>query len=125
ELDLLGDGDTVVGDRGRAELLVQDDVAAARAQSDLDRVGERVDAVLQQVPGVVREAENLRHLQSFQAPPPWPRNNGSGRCALSVGHFSMTARTSRAESTRYSSPAYLTSVPPHSEERTVPPPSTP
>jgi len=64
ELDLLGDGDAVVGDRGRAELLVEDDVATARAEGDLDRVGERVDAVLQQVPGVVREAENLRHLWS-------------------------------------------------------------
>ena len=30
-------------------------------------------------------------------------------------YFSMTARTSRAESTRYSSPAYLTSVPPYFE----------
>ena len=62
ELDLLGDGDTVVGDRGRAELLVQDDVAAARAEGDLDRVGERVDAVLEQVPGVVREAKDFRHV---------------------------------------------------------------
>jgi hypothetical protein len=47
---------------GASELLVQHDVAAARTQGDLDRVGERVDAVLQQVPGVVGETQNLRHL---------------------------------------------------------------
>ena len=47
ELDLLGDGDAVVDDRGRAELLLEDDVAAARAEGDADGVGEGVDAVLQ------------------------------------------------------------------------------
>src|SRR5215213_7902025 len=36
----------------------------------------------------------------------------------------MTARTSRAESTRYSSPAYLTSVPPYLEYSTVSPTAT-
>jgi len=30
-----------------------------------------------------------------------------------LAYFSMTASTSRAESTRYSSPAYFTSVPPY------------
>ena len=40
ELDLLGDGDAVVGDRGGAPLLLQHDVAALRAEGDLDGVGE-------------------------------------------------------------------------------------
>ena len=44
ELDLLGDGDAVLGDRGRAEALLEDDVAALRAERDAHRVGERVDA---------------------------------------------------------------------------------
>ena len=44
EVDLLGDGDAVLGDRGRAELLVEDDVASLGAERDLDRVGELVDA---------------------------------------------------------------------------------
>ena len=47
ELDLASDGDAVVGDRGRAELLVEDDVAALGAERDLDRVGDAVDAGLQ------------------------------------------------------------------------------
>ena len=44
ELDLLGDGDAVLGDRRRAEALLDDDVAALGAERDLHRVGERVDA---------------------------------------------------------------------------------
>src|ERR1700712_1878876 len=40
---------------------------------------------------------------------------GRGVCSVSrvVDQASMTARTSRAERTRYSSPAYFTSVPPY------------
>ena len=44
ELDLLGDGDAVVGDRGGAPLLLEHDVAALRAERDLDGVGELVHA---------------------------------------------------------------------------------
>ena len=47
ELDLLGDGDTIVGDRGGAPLLLEDDVAALRAEGDLDGVGEGVHAPLE------------------------------------------------------------------------------
>jgi hypothetical protein len=65
ELDLLGDGHAVVGDRGGAEILVEDDVAPARAEGDLDRVRECVDTVLQKLPGVVREAQDLRHVVSY------------------------------------------------------------
>ncbi len=44
ELDLLGDGDAVLGDPRSAEALVDDDVAALGAQRHLDRIGEDVDA---------------------------------------------------------------------------------
>ena len=54
ELDLLGDGDAVLGDRRRAEALLDDDVAALGAERDLDRVGERVDAREDQVAGYFR-----------------------------------------------------------------------
>ena len=44
ELDFLGDGHAVLGDGGRAEFLVEDDVAALRAEGHLDCVGQLVDA---------------------------------------------------------------------------------
>ena len=44
ELDLLGDGDAVLGDARRAERFVEDDVAALWAQRHLDGVGENIDA---------------------------------------------------------------------------------
>ena len=44
ELDLLGDGDAVLGDARRAEALVDHDVAALGAERDLHGVGEDVDA---------------------------------------------------------------------------------
>jgi hypothetical protein len=47
ELDLLGDGDAVLGDRGRAEALLDDDVAALRAEGHADGVGEPVDSLQQ------------------------------------------------------------------------------
>ena len=44
ELDLLGDGDAVLGDAGSAERLVEHDVAALRAERHLHGVVENVDA---------------------------------------------------------------------------------
>ena len=44
ELDLLGDGDAVLGDAGRAVALLQHDVAALGAQRHANGVGEDVDA---------------------------------------------------------------------------------
>ena len=41
ELDLLGDGDAVLGDGRGTELLVDYDVAALGTQSRLDRLGEK------------------------------------------------------------------------------------
>src|SRR5262249_60095562 len=46
QLDLLGDGNTIVGDRGSAPLLLEDDVAALGAQRPLYRFGEAVLAPL-------------------------------------------------------------------------------
>ena len=53
DLDLAGDRDTVVGDRRRAELFVEHDVTAFRAERDLDRVGDGVDAGLQGAAGLL------------------------------------------------------------------------
>ena len=54
EVDLLGDGDAVVGDRGGAPLLLQHDVAALRAEGDADGVGELVHAALRAPGGPAR-----------------------------------------------------------------------
>src|SRR5205814_1482931 len=56
----------VVGDRRRAVPLVEDDVAALRAERHLDRVGEDVHAPLQRAPRVLVELQLLvRHSSSF------------------------------------------------------------
>jgi hypothetical protein len=62
ELDLLGDGDAVVGDRGGAPLLLQDDVAALGPERDLDGVSELVHAPLEAAPGLLVESDDLGHL---------------------------------------------------------------
>jgi hypothetical protein len=59
DLDLTGDGDTVVRDRGRAELLVEDDVTTLRAERHLDGIGEDVDAALERAACVLAELELL------------------------------------------------------------------
>jgi hypothetical protein len=53
ELDLLGDGHAVLGDRGGAEALLDDDVAALGAERHLDGVRERVDAGENEIPSVL------------------------------------------------------------------------
>ena len=65
ELDLLGDGDAVLGHARRAEGLLEHDVAALGAQGHLDRVGQDVDAVQHLLPGVGVEFHFLgRHVIS-------------------------------------------------------------
>jgi hypothetical protein len=61
ELDLLGDRHTIVGDGGRAPLLLQDDVAALRAERHLDGVGEGVHAALEPAARLLVERDHLRH----------------------------------------------------------------
>ena len=56
EFDLLGDGDAVLGDAGRAVGLVENDVAALGTQRHLDGVVEDIDAAQQSVTGVGGEA---------------------------------------------------------------------
>ena len=69
ELDLAGDGDAVVDDQRGAEFLVEDDVAAAWAEGDLDGVGEGVDAFAQGLARVHVERELLTcHDCSFKCP---------------------------------------------------------
>src|SRR6202012_2782645 len=55
KLDFLGDGDAVLGDAGRAERLVEHDVAAFGAERDLDRVVENIDSAQHLVPRINAE----------------------------------------------------------------------
>ena len=67
QLDLTGDGHTVVGDRGGAKALVEHHVAALGAEGYLDRVSEGVDPALQGPAGFFGKQNVLCHLSS----PPW------------------------------------------------------
>ena len=57
KLDLLGDGDAVLGDPRRAVGFVENDVAALGAERHLDRVVENVDAAQHAVAGVAGESD--------------------------------------------------------------------
>src|SRR5581483_9718695 len=59
ELDLLGDGDAVLGDAGRTERLLDNDVASLGAERDLDRICKRVHAAQHLFPRVRREPHFL------------------------------------------------------------------
>ena len=59
QLDLLGHRHSVFGDGGRAERLLNDDVAAARAQGHLDRAGQLGHAALQRLAGVLIKFDHL------------------------------------------------------------------
>ena len=61
QLDLLGDGHTVVGDDGGAELLAQHHVAALGAQGDLNRICQRVNASAQCLAGVLALLDLFSH----------------------------------------------------------------
>ena len=59
DLDLLGDGDAVLGDRGGAPALLEDHVAALGTERDLHGVGEGVDAAQNGGAGVTAENDLL------------------------------------------------------------------
>ncbi len=62
EVDLLGDGHAVVGDRGGAPLLVEHHVAALRAEGHADGVRQLVHAGFQAAAGFLLEGDDLGHL---------------------------------------------------------------
>ena len=61
EVDLLGDRDAVVGDRGGAPLLLEHDVAALRPERDADGVGQLVHAGFERPAGLLVERDLLCH----------------------------------------------------------------
>src|SRR6185312_5616466 len=101
QLDLLGDGYTIVGDCGGAPLLLQDDVAALGAQRHLYRVGEGVKAPLEAATGLLVIRNCLGHCEVI--PPNWgctscwsgavPATDGLG-CAPRVRPLASPSRPS-------------------------------
>src|SRR5262249_42365924 len=94
DLDLPSDRDAVVGDRRRAELLVEHNVPTLRAKGDLDRVGEDVHATLERAARILVELQLLvshsasslvvtqRRPRAHAFRRPWrahPTRAGSGR----------------------------------------------
>ena len=77
ELDLLGDGDAVVGDGRGAALLVERDIAALGAEGGLDGIGEGVDTLFQGLACLGVELQNLGHEELLAVMAEW-----SGRVAL-------------------------------------------
>ena len=66
QFDFASDGDAVLGDVGGAAFPIDDDVAAAGAKRHLDRVGQRVHAILQVAAGRLFEQQLLcNHLVSL------------------------------------------------------------
>ena len=96
QLDFLGDRHAVLGDGRRAELLVEDDVAALGAEGDLHRVGQLVDAAQDRLARLLAVNNLFCHVSLF-----------SRRSVTS----SMTPRTSSSRMMRYSSPSILISWP--------------
>ena len=64
QLDFLGHGHAVLGDGGRAELLLDDDVAALGAERHLHRVGQRVHAAQNRLTGIFTVQNLLCHCPS-------------------------------------------------------------
>src|SRR5206468_9064109 len=91
----------VLGDRRAAELLVDDDVTALRAQRGLHRLGHDRDALEQRAPGLLVELQLLRH---GSRPP-----------------YSRMARTSSSRMMRYSFSSSLTSEPEYFPNRILSP----
>ena len=65
QLDLLGDGHAIVGDRGGAPLLLEDDVAALGTQRHLYRVGEGVQAPLEAATGLFVVRNYFGHCEEI------------------------------------------------------------
>src|SRR5690606_11391882 len=117
----LGDGDAVLGDARRAEALVEHDVAALRAERDLHRIGEGVDAAQHLVARLDGEFDFLgshfSSLQSFVA-------DADQAAFLADTLLSRTPTMSASFMMSSSSPSIFTSVPAHLPNSTRSPAST-
>ena len=65
QLDILGDGHAVVGDKGRAEFFIQHHIAALGPQGDFDGIRQLVDPQLQRLAGFFAIYDLLCHNNSL------------------------------------------------------------
>ena len=61
QVDFLGDGNAILGDRGGSPLLVEHDVAPLGAKRHLDGVGQQVEAALHATTGIFIKLDDLAH----------------------------------------------------------------
>src|SRR5205085_1445585 len=117
QLDLLGDGNAVLGDPRSAEALVEDDVAALGAEGDLHRVGEDVDAAQDALTGIARKAYVFGcHVACSLLARMFRMFAVAMRPRAGLGQPTMP-RMSLSFMMRRSSPSIFTSVPDHLPNR--------
>ena len=106
ELDLLGDGHAIVGDRGGAPLLLEYHVPALGAEGYLHGVGELVHTAFEAAPGVLVKRDHLRchRLQSsvaYARIEPTPATAGTpGGQVLPAARSCLIARSRHDAGTR-------------------------
>ncbi len=106
QLDLLGDGDAVLGDGRRAEALLEDDVAALGPERHLDGAGQLGDAPPHRLAGFLIERNLLRSHRASR----WVyvvQSRIQSKCRWAVDHSSITASTSSSRMRRMLSPCGL------------------
>src|SRR5699024_4773575 len=140
KLDFLGDGHAVLGDGGGAEALLEHDIAALRAQRDLDRVGQGVHALEDLLARVFAEADffschncNASKYEigngTWLRETRWKKTKPTGvrafafraRPSRAIDQPSMTATTSSSFRKTSSSPSILISWPAYLPNSTVSP----
>ena len=91
ELDVLGDGDTILGDLGHAKSSVEDDVAATGSKSDLNSVSEHVAALEHESTSIGSEFDILTGEASALS---GHELGGGGleELALALGHSTLESR---------------------------------
>ena len=111
QLNLLGDGDTVIGDERAAELLAQHDIAALGAEGNLNGVGQLVNTCAKRLAGVLALLDLFSHNRSLLL----------SERITEKSNYSTTARMSLWRTMVHSSPSTLTSVPEYLLVRTLSP----
>jgi hypothetical protein len=77
QLDLAGDRETVIGDRGCALAAAENHIAAAGPQRDAHRAGQLIHSAPQREPGRLVELDPLAHVSCYRPPGGEPDVSGA------------------------------------------------